>query len=111
MDDYELLPMARWEIGVMFPHLAGLGVNWVYEGDHATLEDFLQAAVESEHPFCGAFLTPLTAEAQSALVLFPGGQAMTAVLTPVIGWAMPEALHGLLRTVDDHMRRGHAALP
>ncbi|MEU9576394.1 hypothetical protein [Streptomyces chilikensis] len=110
-DDHDQLPMARWEIGVRFPHLAGFGVNWVYEGDHATLEDSFQAAVESEHPFCDAFLTPLAAEAQSALVLLPSEQAMTAVLTPVIGWATPQALRGLLRTVDDHMQREHAAAP
>lgn len=110
-DDYDTLPMARWEIDVRFPHLAGIGANWVYEGDHVSLEEALRAAVASEHPFCSAFLAPLTAEAQSALVLFPEERAMAEVLAPVIGWATPGALHRLLHVAHDHMRREHAGHP
>ncbi|MFE6283120.1 hypothetical protein [Streptomyces sp. NPDC057877] len=106
-DDYDGLPLSRWEIEVRFPLLSGFGVNWVYEGEYATLEDSLQAAIDSEHPFCGEFLAPLAAEAQSALVLFPVERAMEASLAPVVGWASPQALRHLLRTVDEHMQREH----
>lgn len=109
-DDYDVLPMSRWEIEVRFPHLAGFGVNWVYEGEYATLQDSLQAAIDSEHPYCGEFLAPLASEAQSALVLFPGEQAMADRLTPIIGWASPEALRHLLQAVNDHMQQEHAVL-
>ncbi|PNG22246.1 hypothetical protein C1J00_10430 [Streptomyces cahuitamycinicus] len=108
-DDYDELPLSRWEVEVRFPRLSGFGVNWVYDGEYATLQDSLQAAVDSEHPYCGEFLAPLAAEAQSALVLFPGKQAMEDRLSPVVEWATPQALRHLLQAVDDHMQREHTA--
>ncbi|MFC9911218.1 hypothetical protein [Streptomyces sp. NPDC127197] len=110
-DDYDELPLSRWEIDVRFPQLSGFGVNWVYEGEFATLEESLEAAIDSEHPYCGEFLAPLAAEAQSALVLFPGERAMQDGLSPVVGWATPQALRDLLQAVDDHMQQEHVALP
>ncbi|MCC3650627.1 hypothetical protein LIX60_03785 [Streptomyces sp. S07_1.15] len=109
-DDYDELPLARWEIEVGFPRLSGFGANWVYDGEYATLHDSIQAAIDSEHPYCGGFLAPLAAEAQSALVLFPGKRAMEDSLSAVIGWVSPEALRHLLQAVDDHMRREHTVL-
>ncbi|MBL3670396.1 hypothetical protein JL475_31355 [Streptomyces sp. M2CJ-2] len=110
-DDYDELPLTRWEIDVRFPRLSGFGVNWVYEGEYETLQDSIQAAIDSEHPYCGEFLAPLAAEAQSALVLFPGEQAMVDGLSAAVGWASPTALRDLLRALDDHMQREHAVLP
>ncbi|MGV4886404.1 hypothetical protein ACSR0Z_07260 [Streptomyces viridosporus] len=110
-DDYDELPLTRWEIDIRFPRLSGFGVNWVYEGEYATLQDSIQAAIDSEHPYCGEFLAPLAAEAQSALVLFPGEQAMADGLSAVVGWTSPTALRHLLRAADEHMQREHTALP
>jgi len=110
-DDYDELPLSRWEIDVRFAQLSGFGVNWVYGGEFPTLAESLEAAIDSEHPYCGEFLAPLAAEAQSALVLFPGERAMQDGLSPVVGWATPQALRQLLQAVDDHMRREHVALP
>ncbi|MEV5338581.1 hypothetical protein AB0K93_08845 [Streptomyces sp. NPDC052676] len=110
-DDYEELPLSRWEIDVRFPQLSGFGVNWVYGGEFPTLTESVEAAIGSEHPYCAEFLAPLAAEAQSALVLFPGERAMQDGLSPVVGWATPQALRQLLQAIDDHMRREHVALP
>ncbi|MBC7270974.1 MAG: hypothetical protein H5T76_20050 [Streptomyces sp.] len=107
-DDYDDLPLSRWEIEVRFPLLTGFGVNWVFDSEHATLQDSTQAAIDSEHPYCGASLAPLAAEAQSALVLFPTEPTMRDNLTPAVGWASPQALRHLLHAVDDHMRQEHA---
>ncbi|MEW1866767.1 hypothetical protein AB0420_00970 [Streptomyces caelestis] len=109
-DDYDELPLTRWELDVRFPRLAAFGVNWVYEGEYVTFQDSIQAAIDSEHPYCSEFLAPLAAEAQSALVLFPGEQAMADGLSAAVGWASPVALRHLLQAIDDHMRREHATL-
>ncbi|MEV5441250.1 hypothetical protein AB0N23_01620 [Streptomyces sp. NPDC052644] len=108
-DDYSELPMAEWEVEIRFPGLAAFGVNWIYEGDYASLRESIQAAISSEHPYCSESLAPLASEAQSALVLFPDGQSMTDGLTKVIGWVSADALRELLTSIDAHMRKAHTS--
>jgi hypothetical protein len=110
-DEYDELPLCRWEIEVRFPLLSGFGVNWVYGGEFATFEQSVEAAINSEHPYCVDHLAPLAAEAQAALVLVSGLPATANALPAVIGWVTPEALRLLLQAVDDHLRQEHVVLP
>ncbi|RSS35775.1 hypothetical protein [Streptomyces sp. WAC08241] len=107
--DFEELPMARWEANLRFSALVGFGVNWVYEGEYATLRESIEAAISSEHPFCAEFLAPLASQAQSALVIRPGVHGVANGLAGMIGWATPAALRQVIEAIDAHMRQEHAA--
>ncbi|WP_344015780.1 hypothetical protein [Streptomyces thermospinosisporus] len=53
----------------------------------------------------------MAAEAQTALVLFPGEQEMKENLSSVVFWATPETLREFLDAVNEHMRREHVPQP
>ncbi|GAA0645443.1 hypothetical protein GCM10009535_23690 [Streptomyces thermocarboxydovorans] len=110
-EDYDVLPLSRWEIQVRFPQLYGFGYNWLYEGEYENLRDAVEACIATEHPYCAEFLSPVAAEAQTALVLFPGEQEMKKNLSSVVFWATPQTLREFLDAVNEHMRREHVPQP
>jgi len=110
-EDYDVLPLSRWEIEVRFPQLYGFGYNWLYEGEHESIRDAVEACTAGEHPYCAEFLSPMAAEAQTALVLFPGEQEMKENLASVVFWATPGNVREFLDAVNEHMRREHVPQP
>ncbi|MFH8734694.1 MULTISPECIES: hypothetical protein [unclassified Streptomyces] len=105
--DYAELPMAAWEARVLFPRLGGFGANWIYDGEYASIEDSVRAAVDSEHPYCPEFLSPLAAEAQTALVLFPEQESFRVNISEQVPWASIASVRELLALINDHMRHEH----
>ncbi|MEJ8643571.1 hypothetical protein WKI68_23725 [Streptomyces sp. MS1.HAVA.3] len=98
---YDELPLGGWESHVTFPHLGDLP-DLLFDGQlpGATFAEALTAYVTREHPFCDEHLAPVAAEAQHALVLFPGKQSYG-------GWTRAGLLQ-LLATINDHMAAEHA---
>lgn len=93
---YAELPMAGWESSVTFPHLGGLRA--ILADDQLPGETFaetVRAYVTQEHPFCDEHLAPVAAEAQRALVLFPGERSYG-------DWSRAGLLD-LLEVINDHM--------
>ncbi|MFC9619675.1 hypothetical protein ACFTXM_06675 [Streptomyces sp. NPDC056930] len=105
--DYSELPMAPWEMRVRFPGLKGFGVNWIYDGDYSSLAESTAAAIASEHPLCDEFLSPLAAEAQAALVLFPDPRSMQLSLAREIEWVSVSSLRELVTRINEHMLEEH----
>ena len=101
--EWDELPMRGWEFLQVFPYLFGLDAILMDEGDKdfATVVD---TAVTSEHPYCYERAAAYTTEAQRALVLFPGPDALKDRLS----WATRDCLQELIDTVNDHMQREHS---
>lgn len=101
--DYWELSMAGWEFRQAFPYLLGFDAILMDEG----AEDFVTAvrtAVTTEHPYCHERAASYTTEAQRALVLFPGPDALAERLS----WASRDRLQELIDTINDHMQREHS---
>ncbi|WP_159050360.1 hypothetical protein [Streptomyces cellostaticus] len=101
--EYWELPMAGWEFLQTFPYLFGLDVILMDEGD----KDFaavVRSAVTDEHPYCHERAAAYATEAQRALVLFPGPDALAERLS----WATRIRLQELVATVNDHMQQEHS---
>ncbi len=98
---YEDLPLGGWEAWVTFPHLRDLP-DLLADGQlpGATFAEVLTAYVTQEHPFCDEHLAPVAAEAQHALVLFPGERSYDS-------WTRAGLLE-LLAAINDHMAAEHA---
>ncbi|MGW0766033.1 hypothetical protein [Streptomyces sp. NPDC002676] len=101
--EYWELPMERWEFLQTFPYLFGLDAILMDEGD----KDFasvVRSVVTDEHPYCHERAAAYTTEAQRALALFPGPDALAERLS----WATRTRLQELLATVNDHMQQEHS---
>ncbi|MFF1452988.1 hypothetical protein ACFVYF_33370 [Streptomyces sp. NPDC058274] len=101
--EYWELPMGSWEFLRTFPYLFGFDGILMDEGG----QDFaaaVRAAVTNEHPYCHERAAAYTTEAQRALVLFPGPDALKERLS----WATRSHLQELIDTVNEHMQREHS---
>jgi len=84
--EYWELPMGSWEFLQTFPHLFGLD------------------AILMDDPYCHERAASYTTEAQRALVLFPGPDALKTRLS----WATHSRLQEVVDIVNEHMRREHS---
>ncbi|MFB7374704.1 hypothetical protein ACFC0D_33235 [Streptomyces sp. NPDC056222] len=100
--EYEELPMAGWEFLQTFPHLFGFDAILMDEG--GPFADSVLSFLTGEHPYCHQRAAAFTTEAQRALALFPGEDALRARLS----WATRDRLRELIDTIDDHMQREHS---
>ncbi|WP_143076811.1 hypothetical protein [Streptomyces sp. MUSC 14] len=100
---------AGWDTDIRFRMLRGFHDNWIGSGEYASLEEAISAAIDSEHPFCGDFLGPVAAEAESALVRLLDSADSGAGLSHTMPWATAATLTMLLDAVNSHMRHEHPA--
>jgi predicted small metal-binding protein len=101
--EYWELPMGSWEFLQTFPHLFGLDAILMDEGDQE-FTDVVRSVVASEHPYCHERAASYTTEAQRALVLFPGPDALKTRLS----WATHSRLQEVIDTINEHMQREHS---
>ncbi|WP_405949297.1 hypothetical protein OG588_25430 [Streptomyces prunicolor] len=83
-----------------FPRLFGLDAILMDEGE-LEFADAVRSSVTSEHPYCYERAASYTTEAQRALVLFPGPDALKSRLS----WATHSRLQEVIDTINEHMQR------
>ncbi|MEU5533653.1 hypothetical protein [Streptomyces sp. NPDC020362] len=105
--DLQVLPGAGWEAWVRFRMLRGFYDNWIADPEYGTAAEAIQAGITSEHPYCGDFLGPVTAEARYALTHLRSSPEARERLARVAPWAAEGTLTALLEAVDDHLREAH----
>jgi hypothetical protein len=101
--EYSELPMGGQEFLQTFPYLFGLDAILMDEGDRP-FPEIVRSMLTNEHPYCHERAAAYSAEAQRALCLFPGPDA----LGPRLSWADRDRLRELIDTVNDHMQREHS---
>ncbi|MFE2262645.1 hypothetical protein [Streptomyces griseosporeus] len=101
--EYAELPMASREFQRTFPYLFGLNAILMDEGGEG-FAAVVRRTVTNEHPYCHGPAAAYTTEAQRALVLFPGPDALRERLS----WATRDRLQELIETINDHMQRDHS---
>jgi predicted small metal-binding protein len=101
--EYWELPMGSWEFLQTFPHLFGLDAILMDDGDQEFV-DVVRSVVTDEHPYCHERAANYTTEAQRALVLFPGPDALKTRLS----WATHSRLQEVIDTINEHMQREHS---
>ncbi|MFJ9892258.1 hypothetical protein ACIQPR_02890 [Streptomyces sp. NPDC091280] len=101
--EYWQLPMGGWEFLQTFPHLFGLDAILADEADR-TFTDVVGSVVTDEHPYCHERAASYTTEAQRALTLFPGPDALRERLS----WATRSRLQEVIDTINEHMQREHS---
>ncbi|MEU5404072.1 hypothetical protein ABZ348_32860 [Streptomyces sp. NPDC005963] len=109
MPDFESLPMAPWEAGLVFPRIRQFSY-WVDSGEYDDFEEGLRAGAASEHPHgCHQEMSHLAAELQRALLLFPTPESLRTGLGTTIPWASVPTLRAVLRAVHLHFAEQHRA--
>jgi hypothetical protein len=103
----EVLSPTVWESCVRFRMLKGFHDNWMADGEYDSPTEAVRAAIDSEHPYCSDFLSPIASEAQRMFVLYADAQFETGDVRSIIPWASADALSRLLDTINGHMRREH----
>ncbi|MFJ8072582.1 hypothetical protein ACIQ7Q_01240 [Streptomyces sp. NPDC096176] len=101
--EYSELPMGGEEFLQTFPYLFGFDAILMDEGDKP-FADAVRSVLTNEHPYCSMRAAAYSTEAQRALALFPGPDA----LRPRLSWADRDRLRELIDTVNDHMQREHS---
>lgn len=101
--EYWELPMGGWEFLQSFPYLFGLDAILIDEADRK-FSDVVGSLVADEHPYCHERAASYTTEAQRALALFPGPDALSARLS----WATRSRLQEVIDTINEHMQREHS---